>query len=54
MCKIKIEMKLDLKDEKAIEEFKKLEHHIEYLVNIEDYPEIERIYDVKVKRIIKI
>lgn len=32
-------------------ELKKLEHHIEYLVNTEDYPEINSIWGVQVNEI---
>ena len=34
-----------------LEELKKLEHHIEYLINLDEYPEIEKVYDVKVKEL---
>lgn len=36
-------------NEEDIEEIKKLEHHIEYLLNLEEYPEIKNIYNVKVE-----
>ena len=47
--KIKIEMSLDIEDG-TFEEFKKIEHHAEYLLNLEEYPEIKSVYEVSVKK----
>lgn len=45
---IKIIMNID---DNAYEEIKKLEHHAEYLLDLESYPEIKAIYGCKVRKI---
>lgn len=48
MKKVKITMCFEI-EENAMEEIKKLEHHVEYLLNLEEYPEIISVYGVKVE-----
>lgn len=48
MKDVKVTMYFEV-NENAIEEIKKLEHHVEYLLNLEEYPEIESVYGVKVE-----
>lgn len=48
MKKVKVTMYFEV-NENDIEEIKKLEHHVEYLLNLEEYPEIESVYGVKVE-----
>lgn len=45
---IKLEMFLAVEDE-AVEEIKKIEHHIDYLIDFENYPEIKSVFGVKVE-----
>lgn len=45
--KVKIEMFVDIEADK-MEELKRIEHHAEYLLNLEEYPEIKTVYGVKV------
>ena len=47
---VKLEMKIDV-DEGSELELKSLEHHIENLVSLDEWPEISCIYDVHVNRI---
>ena len=49
MRKFEISMKVAFKGDP--EELKKLEHHVEYFVNLDEYPEIEKVYDVKVEEV---
>lgn len=46
--KLKVTMYFDV-EENGIEEIKKIEHHAEYLLNLEEYPEIKSVYGVKVE-----
>lgn len=46
---VKIEMFLDIKDGN-FDEIKKMEHHAEYFLNLDEYPEIESVYGVKVEK----
>jgi hypothetical protein len=48
MANVKVTMYFEV-NENSIEEIKKLEHHAEYLLNLEEYPEIESVYGVKVE-----
>ena len=48
MKKVKVAMYFEI-DENAMEEIKKIEHHAEYLLNLDEYPEIISVYDVKVE-----
>lgn len=47
MTKIVVTMSMDVDDDYT-DNLKKLEHHIEHLVDVGNYPEIKSIYDVKV------
>lgn len=49
MAVVKIEMYLEV-DDNAIDEIKKLEHHAEYLLDLDSYPEIKSVYGVKVNK----
>ena len=51
MKKVKITMYFDV-DENYLEEIKKLEHHADYLLNLDEYPEINSVYGVKVEEIV--
>ena len=48
MKKVKVTMYFEV-EENALEEIKKLEHHAEYLLNLEEYPEIKSVYGAKVE-----
>lgn len=48
----KIEMNIDINDD-DFAEIKKIEHHADYLLNLDDYPEIKSVFDVKVTAINK-
>jgi hypothetical protein len=50
MKTIKVEMTLQIEDN-AIKDIKKWEHHIEYAIDLNEYPEIKNISNVKVKEI---
>lgn len=52
MEKVKVTMLFDVEDGKA-EELKKLEHHADYLLNLEEYPEIQSVYGVSVEEVVK-
>ena len=45
---VKVEMVVALKNEENVEEIKKWEHHIDYAINMDDYPEIDHIEGVTV------
>lgn len=47
--KIKVEMSLDIADE-AFDELKKIEHHVDYFLNLDEYPEIRSVYGVSVTK----
>ena len=51
MKKVKITMYFDV-EENCLEEIKKLEHHADYLLNLDEYPEINSVYGVKVEEIV--
>ena len=48
----KIEMNIDINDD-DFDEIKKIEHHVDYLLNLDDYPEIKSVFNVKVTAINK-
>lgn len=50
MKKVKVTMYFEVEDD-AIEEMKKLEHHADYLLNLDEYPEIKSVYGVEVEEI---
>lgn len=46
-----LELKMELEvDENAVEELKKLEHHIDYLLDLDDFPEIKTVRNVVVRK----
>jgi hypothetical protein len=47
MAVMKVEMLVNVPDQ-AVDEIKKWEHHIDYAINFDEYPEIKSISDVKV------
>ena len=49
---VKIEMLMEISDD-SLEEIKKLEHHVDYLLDLENYPEIKSVSDVKVTEVEK-
>lgn len=48
----KIEMNIDINGD-DFDEIKKIEHHADYLLNLDDYPEIKSVFNVKVTAINK-
>ena len=50
MKKVKITMYFDV-EENGMEEIKKLEHHAEYLLSLDEYPEIKSVYGVRVEEV---
>lgn len=50
LSNIKLSMSLQTNND-SIEQFKKLEHHIDYLLDLDNWPEIESVYDVVVEEI---
>lgn len=51
MAKVKMTMFFDVPNEDDIEELKRLEHHVEYLLDLDSYPEIESVYGVVVETV---
>ncbi len=47
MKTVKISMIMDVDDD-GVEEISKLTHHAEYLLDLENYPEIKNVYEVSV------
>lgn len=47
---VKVEMLMEISDD-SLEEIKKLEHHADYLLDLENYPEIKSVSDVKVTEV---
>lgn len=46
-----LELKMELEvDENAVEELKKLEHHIDYLLDLDNFPEIKTVRNVAVRK----
>ena len=48
MKALKVEMTVMVKDDKYTDVIKQWEHHIDYAINMDEYPEIDHIEDVKV------
>ena len=48
MKKLKVTMAVVLNNEADVKEIKKWEHHIEYAIDMDSYPEINHIEDVRV------
>ena len=53
MAKVKVTMYFDVPNEKDIEALKQLEHHADYILNLDEYPEIKTVYGVIVETIEK-
>lgn len=51
MKALKVEMTVMVKDDKYTDSIKQWEHHIDYAINMDEYPEIDHIEDVKVTEI---
>ena len=49
---VKMDLMMEV-DESAIKEIEKLTHHIEYLLDLDSYPEIKSVFNVNVTKIIK-
>lgn len=47
---VKLELKMEI-DENAFEALKRVEHHIEELLDLSSYPEIKNIFDVRLSKI---
>lgn len=47
--KVKVTMTVVLNDKADVEEIKKWEHHIDYAIDMDGYPEIDHIENVKVE-----
>lgn len=48
---VKLDVLMDV-DEFGIEEIEKLTHHIEYLLDLDSYPEIKSVFNVNVTKVI--
>ena len=49
MKKVKVTMTVVLNDKADVEEIKKWEHHIDYAIDMDSYPEIDHIENVKIE-----
>lgn len=49
MRKVKVTMTVVLNDNEDIEEIKRWEHHIDYAIDMDSYPEIHHIENVNVE-----
>lgn len=49
MKKVKVTMTVALNDDADISKIKEWEHHIDYAIDMDSYPEIDHIENVKVK-----
>lgn len=49
MKKVKVTMTVVLNDNADVEEIKRWEHHIDYAIDMDSYPEIDHIENVKVE-----
>ena len=49
MKEVKVTMTVVLNDDADVSEIKKWEHHIDYAIDMNNYPEIDHIENVKVK-----
>ena len=45
---VEITMQMEIEDN-FIDEIKKIEHHADYLLDLDSYPEIKSVFNVKVK-----
>lgn len=46
-----LELKIELEvDENSVEDLKKLEHHIDYLLDLDNFPEIKIVRNVVVRK----
>lgn len=50
MKKVKLSMFMEV-DDNSIAEIKKLEHHVDYILDLDNYPEIKSVYGVEVTEI---
>ena len=50
MIEAVVSMKIEVSNEKAYEELKRIEHHIEELLDLESWPEIQEVSDVHVEQ----
>lgn len=50
MKTVKIEAFMDIDDD-AIENLKKIEHHADYLFDLDSYPEIRDVYGVQITEV---
>ena len=48
MHQVKVTMIMDIEKLEDLEAIKKLEHHAEYLLDLDNYPEIKNVHDVHV------
>lgn len=48
MAIVKVEMYLEIEDD-FVSDIKKIEHHADYFLDLDSYPEIKSVYGVKVK-----
>lgn len=48
MKQVKVEMMVIVNDESCVDAIKKWEHHIDYAIDMDSYPEIDHIEQVKV------
>lgn len=48
---LKLEIFLETDSDTSIEEIKKVEHYADYLLDLDNYPEIKSVFGVKVKKI---
>ena len=51
MKTVKITMFFNVNDEKGVEELKKLEHHADYILDLDSFPEVKSVYGVTVKEV---
>ena len=49
MAKVEIKMFVDI-DEKDIEKLQVIEHHAEYLLDLDSWPEIKSVYGVEINK----
>ena len=51
MYQIKLSMIIDVENKDDIEALKILEHHVEYLLDLDSWKEIKSVHDVKVEEV---
>ena len=54
MYQVEISMILDVKTEEAVDELKKLTHHVDRLLDLNSWPEIDCVHHVTVKESVKL